>query len=169
MSEPSKTRPTGGERHLGPARTSPYPVSRLAPAFDLVDMAKEIAQADDMIAATATAKLQVIVEQVRALQAQARAVLEESRRNRDLHRVPCGFQRIPGRTYHLYRREDGTEVFSLLSPSDWRGHPPYAFIGSFRLEADRSWTPMDGAQQSDDDVDDVVKALFAIEDRGQGL
>jgi hypothetical protein len=142
-------------------------VSRLAPAFDLVDMAKEIAQADDMIAATATAKLQVIVEQMRALQAQARAVLEESRRNRDLHRVQCGFQRIPGKTYHLYRREDGTEVFSLLSPADWRGRSPYAFVGSFRLEVDRSWTPLDGPDRSDDDGQDGVKALFAMEDPGQ--
>jgi hypothetical protein len=29
----------------------------------------------------------------------------------------------------------------MLSPGDWRGQPPDPYLGSYRLEADLSWTP----------------------------
>ncbi len=35
--------------HQGADHSSPYPVSRLAPGFDLVDLAREIDQADQMV------------------------------------------------------------------------------------------------------------------------
>ena len=43
--------------------------------------------------------------------------------------------------YHLYERENGTLYFSMLSPDDWGGEAPHTFRGSYRLEADMSWTP----------------------------
>ena len=36
--------------HRGPDHSSPYPVSRLAPGFGLVDLAREIEQADQSVA-----------------------------------------------------------------------------------------------------------------------
>lgn len=132
-----------GETHPGTARSAPYPVSRLAPGIDLVDAAREIAQADAMISGRVDAKLQVIAEQIRHLQAQARAILEEARSDHALHRARCQFQRIPGHTYHLYRDRDGSPYFSMLSPADWRGQPPHPYLGAYRLEADLSWTAVD--------------------------
>lgn len=132
--------------------TSAYPVSRLAPAFDLVDLAKEIALADEMLANRAGAQLQVIAEQVRLLQQQAQSILQQTQRDQQLHRAKCNFQKKPGQSYHLYRDNGGQFILSLLSPDDWRGHPPNAFQGSFRLESDRSWTPLEsllGQRQTD--------------------
>lgn len=130
-----------GHNHEGPARTSPYPVSRLAPAHDLVSMAKQIAEADQTIGTVVHAKLEIIAEQIRNLQTQARGILDEAARNATLHRAQCRFRRRVGQTYHLYRRPDGDRYFSLLSPDDWGGPPPHTFEGSYRLEADMSWTP----------------------------
>ena len=42
---------------------SPYPTSRLAPAFSLVDVASEIARADETIARVTEARLEVIARQ----------------------------------------------------------------------------------------------------------
>src|SRR5689334_22054604 len=120
---------------------SPYPLSRLAPRFDLVSMAQEIQAADTMLAAVAGAELEAIADQIRALRERAQDVLERARRDAGLHRARCRFRKQPGRIYHLYREPDGTQYFSLLSPDDWRGKPPHAFAGSFRLELDQSWTP----------------------------
>ena len=149
-----------GERHDGPGRSSPYPVSRLAPATDLVDVAREIARADTMINVRASAKLHVIADQIRALQAQARAVLEEVRTDQDLHRAECGFKRLPGKVYHLYRRDDGTRYFSMLSPQDWGRSVPHEFLGSYRLEVDMSWTPAERMNDPDDTAE-VVSRLLA--------
>lgn len=142
MSDDTK-RDTGG-KHLGPARTSPYPVSRLAPAHDLVDVAKRIADADAMIGATASAKLRVIADQIQALQEEARRILEDTRKDLDLHRARCSFVRRPGQVYHLYRRADGELWFSMIAPGEWRGASSSEFAGSYRLELDQSWTRVDG-------------------------
>lgn len=134
-----------GPRHPGPAHSSPYPVSRLAPAHDLVDTAKQIAEADQVIGTVIHGKLSVIAEQIRALQEQARRILDEGRKAASLHRARCSFQKRVGHTYHLYERPDGALYFSMLSPDDWGQHRPHAFVGSFRLEPDMSWTPAGAA------------------------
>lgn len=143
MPEPKDPKPIryAGAPHRGPQHSTPYPASRMAPAIDLVDVAREIAQADVMVNTRVSAKLEVIAEQIRNLQAQAREVLEEAARDRELHRADCRFKRVPGRIYHLYRRTDGSSYFSMLSPGDWGGRPPHSYIGAYRLEADLSWTP----------------------------
>jgi len=139
-----------GPKHTGPASTSPYPLSRMSAPHDLVDTARAIQEADAVIAAVATDKLALIAEQIRALQDQARAVLERARRDTELHRAECRFEKVVGQTYHLYRRHrDGATYFSLLSPDDWRGAPPDVYVGSFRLEADRSYTPAEEAAERD--------------------
>jgi hypothetical protein len=132
----------GGDRHDGPARTSPYPVSRLAPTHDLVDAARQIAEADQLIGTVTHAKLEVIARQIRTLQDEARKILDDARADAELHRAQCSFRKTIGHVYHLYRHADGRLYFSMLSPDDWHGQPPHAFEGSYRLEPDMSWTPM---------------------------
>jgi hypothetical protein len=148
-----------GERHAGPAHSSPYPVSRLAPGFELTDLAREIEQADQAINSRVSAQLRVIAEQVRSLQDQARRILEQAREDQRLHRARCAFRRNPGHLYHLYEEPDGSLAFSLLSPDDWRGRPPRRFVGSYRLEADMSWTPADRPAQPDDSRRLVARLL----------
>lgn len=137
------------ERDL-PSRLSPYPVSRLAPSFDLVDAAREIAEADRMLGAVVGNELELIVDQIRGLQERAREVLERARMDTELHRATCAFKKLPGQTYHLYERDEGTLYFSMLSPDDWGGTPPHRFRGSFRLEADMRWTPAEDTDARDE-------------------
>jgi hypothetical protein len=136
-------------RHRGPERASPYPVSRLSGPISLVDAAREIERADQWIASTSESKLVQIAEQMAALRQQAEQVLREARENVALHRAEARFSRHPGKTYHLYERADGQRYWSMLAPSDWRGQPPHAFVGSYRLEADQSWTPLERIAQRD--------------------
>jgi len=147
------------EKHSGPDHSAPYPVSRLAPPIALVDLAREIEQADQMVNTRVSAKLQVIADQIKSLQEEARAVLVEARQDHDLHHAHCSFNRLPGHIYHLYQKEDGSRYFSMLSPADWRDSPPHAFQGSFRLEADMSWTPSEKLD-APDDARKVVERLL---------
>lgn len=151
--------------HQGADYCSPYPVSRLAPSFGLVDLAREIEQADQMLSSRLGAQLQVIAEQVKALQAQAKQILEQARSDQRLHHARCAFRRIPGRTYHLYEEPDGGLAFSMLSPEDWRGRPPRPFLGSYRLENDMSWTPAGADQRPDGSRQLVAQLLQAAEEQ----
>jgi hypothetical protein len=148
-------------RHPGAERSSPYPVSRLAPSFELADLAAEVARAESMLSARTGAKLRVIADQIKTLQTEARKVLEEAREEQALTRARCAFKRIPGHTYHLYRDDDGSSFFSMLSPADWRGEPPHAFLGSYHLNADYSWTSA-GKGSAADDTGELVKQLLLI-------
>ncbi len=145
-------------RHQGADHSAPYPVSRLSPAFGLVDLARQISQADTLLAGRTHARLKQIGEQIRHLQEQARQVLEEAQRDHDLHHAECAFEKRPGRVYHLYRRPDGRTFFSMLAPGEWGGSPPHRFLGSWRLQADLSWRPADQAGE-DDALEEVTRLL----------
>jgi len=147
--------------HQGDARSSPYPASRLAPAFHAPQLAEEVARAEAMLNARTSAKLRVIADQIKSLQAEARKVLDEARDEQSLTRAQCAFKRVPGRLYHLYHKADGSTYFSMLSPQDWGGRPPDEFAGSFRLEADYSWTPAEQLDQPDD-TGQIVQQLLRI-------
>ena len=147
-----------GENLSVPAHSSPYPTSRLAPSMDLVELAREVASADDLLTVQAVGKLRLLAQQIERLQESARQILAETRRNQELHRVECGFRKIPGREYHLYRRLDESLLFSMISPEEWGTAGPgetLEFAGTFRLENDKSWKRVDlcetgGADEFDD-------------------
>ncbi len=145
--------------HDGDARSAPYPVSRLGASVDLVDLAQQIATADSHINTRVSSKLQVIADQIRYLQDEARNVLESAQRDQELHQAQCNFKRIPGKTYHLYLRGDGSNYFSMLGPDDWGGTSPHDFKGSYRLENDMSWTPADQVDMPDDSRELVRRLL----------
>jgi hypothetical protein len=161
MNDDERSTRHAGANHAGPARSSPYPMSRLAPVHALVDVAQEIAAADRAIGSVVGGKLELIARQIRALQEEARVVLEEARRDLDLHRAEHSFVKRPGSTYHLYRRADGRLYLSMLSPEDWRGAPPHAFEGSYRLEADQSWTPVEEIDGDAEKPEELVRRLLA--------
>ena len=131
-------------------RDLPYPSSRLAARIELVNMAHEIERADQTLGIVVSGKLEVIRDQMRALQEQARRLLEEATLAARLHRARCNFRKIPGKIYHLYRREDGELYFSMLSPDDWGGKPPHGFEGSYRLENDMSMSPAGSSHEMTD-------------------
>ena len=43
-------------------------------------------------------------------------VLEDARRDADLHHVACNMVKKPGSIYYLYKRESGQQYFSIISP-----------------------------------------------------
>jgi len=135
-----------GTKHDGPQRTSPYPTSRLAPVHDLVDVARQIADADAMLGAVASAELTQIADQIRALQERARVVLDAARESLSLHHARCSFVKRPGHVYHLYEQAAGDRWLSMIGPDEWGSSPSdRSFLGSYRLELDQSWTRVDVA------------------------
>lgn len=116
---------------------------------DIVEMAQQIQRADESIKANACGKLSLILEQIKFLQSQAQKILEESEDNTNLHHVACNFQKVAGKIYHLYKRESGQTYFSMLSPEEWGSSLNHEFLGSYRLETDQSWTPLEKIPDTD--------------------
>jgi hypothetical protein len=144
----------------------------MAPAFDLVSMATEIQRADETLGLVTAGKLKVVLDQIRALKAQAESIVGRARRDAELHRAKCRFERRPGKLYHLYRRaseecKDGAPgravtaetYFSMLGPEDWSPPSNQTFLGSYRLELDMSWTPAFEVEERDEE-DAVVRGVL---------
>ena len=90
---------------------------------------------------------------------QAVSFLDDAKHSGDLHRAACNFKRRPGQVYHLYRKAaDATLYWSMLSPEEW-GTPPDTFEGSYRLELDMSWTPVEDTEQRDTIEEPLRKLL----------
>jgi hypothetical protein len=132
----------------GPDHSSPYPVSRLGAPVSLVDTAKLIEAASATVAMRTNAQLEVIVEQIRTLQEQAKAIVERAGRDLELIHAECRFRRVPGRVYHLYEKA-GHRYFSMVAPDEFGCTQP-GFVASFRYEHDESWTRVDEIAARDD-------------------
>lgn len=134
-------------RYQGPSAAAPYPLSRMAPAFDLVDIARQIQDSHQTIATMTEGKLKLLADQMRAIQEKAQTLLEKAKRDAELHTVPCRFEKRAGGVYHLYRNEDGSLWFSRMAPDEWPKGAP-AFVASYRLDADMSFTDVNDPAQS---------------------
>jgi len=124
---------------------------------DLIALARHVQTADSHTKAIASGKLDLISRQIKQLQEEARQVLENAKQDMDLAHAKCNFQRRPGSTYHLYKKnisgpgedEQYEKFFSMLSPQEWSGNPPHIHLGSYRLEYDMSWTPLEKIEERD--------------------
>ncbi|XP_068172451.1 uncharacterized protein C1orf50 homolog [Antennarius striatus] len=128
---------------------SSYQTNRVGDPMDLVALATQVQKGDDFIKANACNKLTVIADQIRYLQEQAKKVLEEAKRDADLHHAACNIVKKPGNMYYLYERPSGQKYFSIISPKEWGASCPHTFIGAFKLQHDMSWTPIDQVKERD--------------------
>ena len=57
--------------------------------------------------------------------------------NEDLHNVECKFNKISGKTYHLYQKNDGKKYFSMISPTEWNSKD--LFLNSYFYDYDKTF------------------------------
>lgn len=125
--------------------------AKKATPADLVELAKEVQRSDEEVRHVASGKLQIIAEQIRFLQEQAKRVLDDAKESADLNSAKCNFVKKPGHTYYLYERSSGISYFSLLGPHEW-AECPHTFLAAFRYEHDRSWTKLKDIARKDKEL-----------------
>ncbi|XP_041128944.1 uncharacterized protein C1orf50 homolog [Polyodon spathula] len=138
---------------------SSYQTNRVGDPMDLVALAQQVQKADEFIRANASNRLTVIAEQIQYLQEQARKVLEDAKKDAELHHAACNVVKKPGNMYYLYMRESGQRYFSILSPKDWGSSCPHKFLGAYKLQFDMSWTPSDEVEKRDSEISILDKLL----------
>jgi len=139
--------------------------SKTTNKFDLIELASQIQQCDASIKSAASSKLRSILDQMRSLQSQAKRVLEETKRDNDLHHAACNFKKIPGKLYYLYKRKSQLTYVSMLSPEEWGAECPHEFLACYKLEFDFSWTPFEYIEKNEADnliVEKLIKRQFQM-------
>ncbi|KAK1799881.1 hypothetical protein P4O66_006112, partial [Electrophorus voltai] len=143
----------------GIVMVSPYQTNRVGDPMDLVALAQQVQKGDELIRANACNRLTVIADQIRCLQEKARKVLEDAKRDAELHHTACNVVKKAGDTYYLYERESGQRYFSILSPKEWGPSCPHKFLGAYKLQHDMSWTPIEELEKRDGEMSVMDKLL----------
>lgn len=90
-------------------------------------------------------QLDQIREQVELLARQAQMIHERVHISERIYLAQMNFKPIVGHVYHLYRRQNGEEVLSLVAPEEWGSQAPVDFVATVKLLADHTWEVLDSA------------------------
>ncbi len=85
-------------------------------------------------------QMKQIYDQMELLIEQANKLKERVELSEEIYNAEMGFKPITGHTYHLYEKENGAKVLSMIGPQEWPGKMKYAeFIATARLAGDHTW------------------------------
>ncbi len=85
-------------------------------------------------------QLMQIRKQIELLALQAQEIQKRKELSLMIYSASLSFKPNIGQVYHLYEKNDGSHLLSLVSPKEWgKGGPFKRFIASVRLLADHTW------------------------------
>jgi len=85
-------------------------------------------------------QLMQIRKQIELLALQAQEIQKRKDLSMKIYEARLSFKPNIGQVYHLYEKQDGSHMLSLVSPAEWgKGGPFKRFIASVRLLADHTW------------------------------
>src|SRR5688572_26013172 len=88
-------------------------------------------------------QLQQIRKQIELLALQAQEIQKRKELSLMIYSAKLSFKPNIGQTYHLYEKNDGTCMLSLVSPKEWGPNGPFKrFISSVKLLADHTWAEL---------------------------
>lgn len=136
----------------------------IATSTDLVELAITAQNALDFVNSNTSIKLREVVSQMLTLKDRAVEILEEAKRDVQLHEASCNMVKRPGGVFYFYKRRDGSGlVASIISPDEWGSTCPHAsFVGAFQLQSDQSWLPanqLTGQDTRGMEIESLVKRL----------
>ncbi len=94
-------------------------------------------------------QLQQIREQVETLIRQAQAIHDRINLSEKIYKADCGFKPVPGHTYYLYTKKDGSWILSIVAPAEWGSSIPYVFRAEAQLLADHTWKILQKGEEQD--------------------
>ena len=81
-----------------------------------------------------------LVEQMQTLMKQANEIKNRVELSERIYDAEIGFEPIIGHRYHVYQKENGKDVISMIAPSEWGRSYKYArYLGEVLLLADHTW------------------------------
>ncbi len=92
-------------------------------------------------------QLNEIREQLELLLKQAKNIKERVAFSQQVYEADINFVPVVGEIYHMYEKQDGFYIISMVAPYEWKNIPYKSFVGSIKLLADRTWYPVGGKKK----------------------
>lgn len=84
-------------------------------------------------------QLNQIKKQIELLAQQAQAIQNRVAISEEIYQAEMSFEPLVGFVYHLYRRNNGKALLSMVGPEEWGTGAPYDFVATVHLLADHTW------------------------------
>jgi len=89
-----------------------------------------------------------LYEQMQLLAEQAKKIQQRVEISERIYSVKMGFEPIIGKTYYLYRRENGEDFLSLIAPNEWGRGKKIEYVATVKLLADHTWDVMNEQEKN---------------------
>ena len=96
-------------------------------------------------------QLDQIRQQVELLAAQAKQIQKRVEISEQIYTADVGFKPLINHTYHLYEKEDGEKVLSMVAPDEWGRASKLTFVATVKLLADHTWDIL--ASNEDEEIE----------------
>jgi len=91
-------------------------------------------------------QMKQIYEQIEKLAEQANKIKERVEVSNQIYSCEMGFEPLIGHIYHLYEKEDGKKILSMIGPREWGKSFPYkAHIASVNMLGDHTWEVLENS------------------------
>lgn len=85
-------------------------------------------------------QLDQIYQQMQLLADQAKKLNDRKKISEFIYNAEMRFEPLINHIYHLYQKEEGTFLLSLIAPNQWgRSGQKFEFVATIRLLADHTW------------------------------
>lgn len=90
-------------------------------------------------------QLQQIKQQIDLLAEQARHIQKRVEISENIYLAEMNFKPLMGHIYHLYQRNSGAFVLSMIGPNEWGKSKPFLFLATVKLLSDHTWDILEEA------------------------
>ncbi len=126
--------------YQGELHAAPYALTVSSPKIEPIDKRLLKANAHEAMQHQAQQQINMLRKQAELLIKQARDIEERLAISHNIYKAEINFEPIVGGMYHLYQKDDGTQVLSMVAPYEWGKNCPLGmFLNTVRLLADKTW------------------------------
>lgn len=125
--------------YQGELSNAPYAISVSSPKIEPVDKRLLKANAHEAMQHQAEQQIVMLRKQAALLIQQAKEIEERLAISHSIYKADLNFEPVIGGIYHLYQKEDSTQLLSMIAPYEWGKQAPFMFLHTVRLLADRTW------------------------------
>lgn len=124
----------------GEAHSSPYALSVSSPKIEPLDKRLLVAKAHESMQHQAEQQITMLKKQAELLMKQAKSIEERLTLSHAIYKADINFEPIIHGIYHLYQKDNGTQILSMIAPYEWGKSMPFQlYVNTVRLLADRTW------------------------------
>lgn len=125
-----------------------YPHHRGSQLVKPEDVGKQKGRALNAMEHQTDQQLELIRDQMALLAEQAKRIQLRKQVSEDIYQAEMRFEPLINHIYHLYKRDNGNTVLSMIAPNSWgRSGSPYTYVATVKLLADHTWDVLKSAEE----------------------